>query len=151
MGTYRKMKTYKKKRSGFTIIELMIVIVIVAILVSLAYPSYVQYVRKAKRGEAQQLLLNWAINQEIWRSNNTLYNGVTDTNSPDYIIPGHDDYDFDAPAFDTASYTLRAVAKTGNDQLKDKARNGDFCSTLNLNSAGRKYSEDNIAKLACWD
>ena len=42
------MKTSRKKRSGFTIIELMIVLVIVALLVALAYPSYVNYVRKAK-------------------------------------------------------------------------------------------------------
>ena len=58
---------FRKQVKGFTIIELMIVILIVAILVALAYPSYINYVRKAKRGEAQQLLLNWSINQEIWR------------------------------------------------------------------------------------
>ncbi len=66
------MKTLRAKRNrGFTIIELMIVLVIVAILLALAYPSYIKYVRKANRGEAQQLLMNWSINQEIWRSNNT--------------------------------------------------------------------------------
>ncbi|MCH8058598.1 MAG: prepilin-type N-terminal cleavage/methylation domain-containing protein [Proteobacteria bacterium] len=54
------MNTWKvKKNAGFSLIELMIVIVIVAILVSLAYPSYIQYVRKSKRGEAQQLLINY--------------------------------------------------------------------------------------------
>ena len=145
MGTYRKMKTYKKKRSGFTIIELMIVIVIVAILVSLAYPSYVQYVRKAKRGEAQQLLLNWAINQEIWRSNNISYNGVTDTTSPDYIIPGHDDYDFTPSNVTAASYTLQATAKSGNDQQNDEARNGTSCATITLTQRGEKDDP------ACWD
>ena len=36
------MKTRNmKKKQGFTIIELMIVLVIVAILLALAYPSYV--------------------------------------------------------------------------------------------------------------
>ena len=41
------MKTQNlKKKQGFTIIELMIVLVIVAILLALAYPSYVDYVRK---------------------------------------------------------------------------------------------------------
>ena len=137
------MKTNRKKRSGFTIIELMIVIVIVALLVALAYPSYVNYVRKAKRGEAQQLLLNWAINQEIWRSNNTSY---TDT-----LVPLHDNYDFSAPNFGTTSFELQASAKTGNDQLKDKARDGTPCSTLNLNSDGRKYSGGDPDILVCWD
>ena len=65
MKADKKMKTFGKKRSGFTIIELMIVILIVAVLVALAYPSYIQYVRKAKRGEAQQLLLNRSVEHEI--------------------------------------------------------------------------------------
>jgi len=131
------MKTYKKKRSGFTIIELMIVIVIVAILVSLAYPSYVQYVRKAKRGEAQQLLLNWAINQEIWRSNNIAY---TDT-----LVPTHDDYGFLASDVGAATYTLTATAASGNDQENDVARDGTPCAAITLNQSGAKTDP------ACWD
>jgi type IV pilus assembly protein PilE len=129
------MKTYRKKFSGFTIIELMIVIMIVAILVSLAYPSYVGYVRKAKRGEAQQLLLNWAINQEIWRSNNTDY---TDT-----LVPSHDNYGFSAVA-GTTTYTLTATASS-TDQAKDEARDGTPCATITLNQAGAKTAA------ACWD
>ena len=87
------MNTFFRKRiKGFTVIELMIVLVIVAILVALAYPSYIQYVRKSKRGEAQQLLLNWSINQEIWRSNNTTY-ASTLTILP---APTNDNYGFDA-------------------------------------------------------
>jgi len=137
MKTYTKIKTMAKKPSGFTIIELMIVIMIVAILVSLAYPSYVGYVRKAKRGEAQQLLLNWAINQEIWRSNNTAY---TDT-----LAPTHDDYTFAAGNVGAATYTLTATAAVGNDQENDKARNGTSCSAITLTQAGAK------TEVVCWD
>jgi type IV pilus assembly protein PilE len=114
----------------------MIVIVIVAILVSLAYPSYVQYVRKAKRGEAQQLLLNWAINQEIWRSNNIAY---TDT-----LVPTHDDYGFAATDVGAATYTLTAAA-SGNDQENDVARDGTPCATITLDQSGAKTDP------ACWD
>jgi type IV pilus assembly protein PilE len=131
------MKTNRKKRSGFTIIELMIVIVIVAILVALAYPSYINYVRKAKRGEAQQLLLNWSINQEIWRSNNITY-----TNT---LEPIHDNYEFAATNISATTYTLTASAKSGNDQENDKARDGTPCATITLNQAGAKTDP------ACWD
>jgi len=134
------MKTYNKKRSGFTVIELMIVVVIVGILVALAYPSYVQYVRKAKRGEAQQLLLNAAINQEIYRSNNTEYADDTDITPPT-----HDYYDFTVGSVTAASYTLQAAAKTGSDQVNDKARDGTECKTLSLNQSGLK------SPVACWD
>ena len=38
------MNTFFSKRiKGFTVIELMIVLVIVAILVAVAYPSFIQY------------------------------------------------------------------------------------------------------------
>ena len=132
------MKTHGKKRSGFTIIELMIVIGIVALLVSLAYPAYSQYVRKARRGEAQQLLLNWSINQEIWRSNNAQY--ATDAQLPP---PTHDDYIFTLPPPSATAYTLQAAAR--NDQLNDKARDGTPCTTLRLNQSGVKTLP------VCWD
>jgi len=138
------MKTHRNKHSGFTIIELMIVIAIVAILVALAYPSYAQYVMKARRGEAQQLLLNWSINQEIWRSNNITYNNVTDPTDPDHIIPDHDDYDFSYSGVpDATTYTLQGVAQ--DNQTKDKARDGTSCTTLTLNQSGVK------TEAACWN
>ena len=70
------------KLRGFTLIELMIVVAIVALLVALALPSYSRYVRKANRGEAQQLLLNWANNQEIWRANDTDYAELDELPAP---------------------------------------------------------------------
>ncbi|MEE8495285.1 MAG: type IV pilin protein [Xanthomonadales bacterium] len=142
------MNTWKvKKHSGFSMIELMIVIVIVAILVSLAYPSYIQYVRKSKRGEAQQLLMNWSINQEIWRSNNPLY-----ASTGNIAAPIHEHYDFNTVGTPTATaYVLVAAAKSGDDQLNDKARDGTACSTLNLDDTGKKYSAGDDTIAVCWD
>ena len=135
------MNTWKvKKNSGFTVMELMIVMVIVAILVALAYPSYIQYIRKSKRGEAQQLLMNWSINQEIWRSNNTTY--ATAAQLP---VPINDNYNFDLSVAPTATtYTLRAVAQ--GDQANDVSRDGASCTNLTLNQSGVKGDE-----AACWD
>jgi type IV pilus assembly protein PilE len=126
---------------GLTMIELMIVLVVVAILVALAYPSYIDYVRKARRGEAQQLLLNWAINQEIFRSNNPAYADDDNANLPK---PAHDYYAFSTPTVSTATaYTLRAVAS--GDQANDETRDGTSCTTLEINQAGAK------TPAACWD
>ncbi|WP_439835878.1 pilin [Aeromonas caviae] len=40
-----------KKQSGFTLIELMIVVAIVAILAAIAMPAYQSYTKKAKQSE----------------------------------------------------------------------------------------------------
>jgi type IV pilus assembly protein PilE len=134
------MNTFFNKRiKGFTIIELMIVLVIVAILVALAYPSYIQYVRKSKRGEAQQLLLNWSINQEIYRSNNPTYAGPGDLPAPT-----NDHYTFGTVGDPTATaYVLQADA--GGDQASDRAKDGSSCEVLSLDQNGVKLPA------ACWD
>ena len=144
------MKTLQRKRIlGFTIIELMIVVMIVAILLAIAYPSYVQYVRKAKRGDAQQLLLNWSINQEIFRSNNITYDDGTDLPVPG-DVDGNYTFDVTLPVGqEGTSYTLTAT--TSGDQDNDKARDGTPCKILNLRSDGRKYSGNDDTITVCWE
>jgi type IV pilus assembly protein PilE len=129
-------------RKGFTIIELMIVLMIIAILVALAYPSFIDYLRKAKRAEAQEQLLSWAIKQETWRSNNPSYNNITPCTADNSIMPCNDEnYQFDVVA-DGTSYTLEATAI--GDQANDSARNGDRCTPLTLNENNGK------TPLVCW-
>ena len=129
-----KRKTSKK---GFTLIELMIVIAIVAILVALALPSYSRYIRKANRGEAQQLLLNWANNQEIWRANHSEYATLAQL-----AAPSSDRYDFTLPTRTATTFTLTATPSTA-DQLKDKER-GEDCDSLTLNQSNAKTPTE------CW-
>jgi len=125
---------YRANRKGFTLIELMIVIAIVAILVALALPSYTSYVRKAKRGDAQSLLMNWANMQEIWRANNTTYADATDI-----TVPTLDLYTFTITDVSATTYALAADA-TG-DQADDKDRNQP-CNPLILDQSGRKWPQD---------
>lgn len=49
---------------GFTLIEVMIVVVIISILAAIALPSYQQYVQKSRRVDAKETLLRMATLQE---------------------------------------------------------------------------------------
>ena len=130
---------HRRNTQGFTLIELMIVLVIAAIILGLAYPSYVDYVRKSKRGDAQQALMNWSVNQEIWRSNHPTYAGTGDLPAPT-----GDHYAFSMVGNPTAtSFTLQAQGQ--NDQANDKAKDGTSCATLRLNQNGQK------TPAVCWD
>lgn len=69
--------TYRKQ-SGFTLIELMVVVVIVGILAAVAMPSYTRYVIRASRTQAQTELLELAAMQEkiFLNSNSYAYGGT---------------------------------------------------------------------------
>jgi len=138
-------------RKGFSLVELMIVVTIVGILVALALPSYTSYTRRANRGEALQILLNWANNQEIWRATHTTYaNGALQTDSTQLTIPTHSKYNFfvRATGSDCATvapggtlYTL--VACPQGDQANDED-DGVTCNPLTLNQSNAKTPTE------CW-
>ena len=62
------IKSYKRAemQSGFTLIELMIVIAIIGIISAVAFPSYSSYITKSRRADAKISLTKMADAQERW-------------------------------------------------------------------------------------
>jgi type IV pilus assembly protein PilE len=56
--------------AGFTLIELMVVVVIATILLSIAVPSYMSQVRQSRRTEAKTAMLDVAGREESYYSTN---------------------------------------------------------------------------------
>lgn len=61
------------RQTGFTLIEIMIVVAIVAILAAVAYPSYTDSIRKGKRAEARAAVMNLLQQQERYQSQMNTY------------------------------------------------------------------------------
>ena len=58
---------------GFTLIELMIVVALIATIAAIAYPSFVDSIRKSRRADAQQGLMTAAQKLENFYARNATY------------------------------------------------------------------------------
>lgn len=68
------MKNFAYRNKGFSLIEIMIVIVIISILTSLAAVSYRAYIVKARRAAVQEELLSLQQKMEEYYTLNHTYN-----------------------------------------------------------------------------
>ncbi|PWB68861.1 pilus assembly protein PilE [candidate division GN15 bacterium] len=76
-------------RKGFTLIELMIVVVIIGILAALAIPRFMKATAKSKQSEAKQLLKQIYTMQHTYRQANNSYgdNGLTSAPGALFTFP----------------------------------------------------------------
>ncbi len=149
----------RKQQTGFTLIELMIVVAIIGILAAIAVPAYGQYIAKAKRAEAEVALVALAQAMERYNANNATYCGVVNgtvgncaTGAPNGIfaqtVP---------TGGGTAYYNLRITTLTATDYTLQAQRTGsmanDRCGTLQLTASGVQSITSNASGTTvtdCW-
>lgn len=99
------------KVEGFTLIELMVVVVIVAILAAIAIPSYQAQVRRSDTAAVQQEMLKLAEQLERYKSRNFSYHGF----DPKYLYggtTGMSSIDFPSTANKKYTITLADISET---------------------------------------
>jgi type IV pilus assembly protein PilE len=96
------------KQTGFTLIELMIVVVIVAILAAIAIPSYSDYVTRGRVPDATSNLATKRVKIEQFFQDNRTYSGATDCAS-DTTTSSY--FNFSCTTATATAFTLQAVGK----------------------------------------
>lgn len=143
---------------GFTLIELMIVIIIIGILAAVAIPAYNSSVQKSRRTDAKNGLLDLATREEKFYSvTNTYSSQMSD------LYPGQTGTSLTVQTSGTAYYTLSVPTVTAASgasataayfqataaPISGGAQANDACGTFTIDSNGVTSNTGNTAT-NCW-
>ncbi len=141
------------KRNGFTLIELLVCVAIMAILTTIGYVNYSEYIRKARRADAQSSLIELAVAQEKYFQQHHSY--TQDISSSAGLANGsayseHDHYKISVTLVNEQNngfigFTLMATAQGSQAQDLD-------CFKLAINHLNQQlsYDGDNQQTKNCW-
>lgn len=150
---------HARRATGFTLIEVMIVVAIVAILAAIALPSYQESVRKSKRAEARAGLLETSQWMQRFYSQNDRFDQANDAGGTAVSLPAalttvpkgatgsavYYTIQFQEDTLTARSFTLEAVPSG--------SMANDRCGTLRLSNVGRRTVEgaaEGTTAAECW-
>ncbi len=132
----------KNRVTGFSLLELMMVLAIVAILATLALPSYRHQMQQGRRLDAITSLLSVRLAQEKWRASHSSYASLDDLGWASAVsLDGY--YQLSLSQRTAAAFLVTAQPISGGPQQ------GDSCGTFAMDQRGPVTSL-NYADAACW-
>ena len=124
---------------GFSLLEVMVVVLIIGILAAIAYPSYSEHVRKTRRMAGGACLLAVAQQMERFYTSNLTYEGAV-ANTAMCQDNALNFYNVDVEST-PSTYVVNAVPRA--------AHSGDACGTLSVNQTGSQDATGSAGS-SCW-
>ncbi len=124
----------KCRSRGFTLLEMLIVVVIVGVLAAIAYPSYQEQLRKGRRGSAQSYMMDLAQREQQYLLDKRSYasNATLNTTPPSDVATFYTILITPDNAATPPSFTISAAPL--GPQIPD--------GTLTINNLGVKTPSD---------
>jgi type IV pilus assembly protein PilE len=130
-----------KRYSGFSLVELMIVLAIVGILLNISYFSYIGHVTRVRRSNAVIALIDLASRLEQYYSDNHSYAEVVMKNMN---IKANKFYQLEITSADEGSFLIEAIP------IGAQAQKDYKCGTLILDNLGNE-SVSGVGNIRdCW-
>jgi type IV pilus assembly protein PilE len=147
-----------KHGAGFTLIEVMLVVVILLVLAMLTYPSYARAITKTRRIEAQVAMIEAIQEQERYYSQHNTYVAFSSaTQEPPAsrfkwwsgAVAASSAYELEAVACPdrTLAECVEVRATPGTENVDATFTDPD-CATLTLNTAHEQSSSGSAER--CW-
>ena len=143
------------RQMGVTLLEIMVVLVVISIIVAYAYPSYTQFIIRAKRNAGTSMLLQIANRQQQFFMNNKQYSGslaALGLPADTFMITDDGSYCADADMdrvynLSLSNATATTYTLTATPQLRQAAKDM-ACANLTLTHTGLKGNSAGGNK--CW-
>ena len=154
LATLRK-RFDRDDEEGFTLIELMVVVLIIAILLAIAIPTFLGARERAQDRAAQSNLRNALTAQKVFYTDNQAYSPETGSGAIKTIEPSLTFGSGAAPSATGTVYTVLATNSVANDTVVvgTKSASGkcfylkDIAAATSSQNAGTFYGTDS----ACGD
>jgi type IV pilus assembly protein PilE len=152
MTSHRSHASVSSRRvQGFTLVEMVIVVLIISILAAIAYPAYQNHVIKTRREAAKGCLLEMQQFMERYYTTNLRYDQPMGGGAAVALPPcqagtdvtNHYQVGFNGAPTRTA-YQLRAVPQ-GRQATVDT-----YCGTMSVNNQGVKAKTGSQTVDYCW-
>ena len=116
-GFCMTLPSTRKRFHGFSLMEVMIVVVIIGILAALAYPNLEKYLKRARQTEAKTNLSAIYTAQKIYFTLNQSY--TKDINELDLSLAQGDPYTFTIQEASTSTFKAQAEGNIDDDAALD--------------------------------